>query len=130
MRENVATVRLRETLSALLAVPATLADEGKFFPPDTKLEKLWSEGEFTEGPCLGPDGCIYFSDIGNRIMKFDPAAGKTAVFRDPSGRSNGMKFDREGRLIACEGANTGGDRRISITRTPNGPFYLVNAGRD
>jgi gluconolactonase len=48
-------------------------------------------------------------------MKFDPAAGKTTVFRDPSGRSNGLRFDREGRLIACEGANTGGNRRISIT---------------
>ena len=54
--------------------------------PDAKLEKLWSEGEFTEGPCLGPDGCIYFSDIGNRILKFDPASSKTIVFRDPSGR--------------------------------------------
>jgi len=102
-------------LFSLLAVPIASADDGKFFPADAKLEKLWSDGEFTEGPCLGPDGCIYFSDIGNRIMKFDPTAGKTTVFRDPSGRSNGLKFDREGRLIACEGANTGGNRRISIT---------------
>jgi len=105
----------RVLLFSLLATSAAIADDGKFFPADARLEKLWSEGEFTEGPCLGPDGCIYFSDIGNRIMKFDPTAGKTTVFRDPSGRSNGMKFDREGRLIACEGANTGGNRRISIT---------------
>ena len=103
-------------LCLLLAASAALADDGKFFPADAKLEKLWSEGEFTEGPCLGLDGCIYFSDIGNRILKFDPAAGKTSVFRDPSGRSNGLKFDKEGRLIACEGANTGGNRRISITQ--------------
>jgi gluconolactonase len=48
-------------------------------------------------------------------MKFDPASGKTTVFRDPSGRANGLKFDGKGRLIACEGANTGGNRRISIT---------------
>ena len=83
--------------------------------PDAKLEKLWGDGEFTEGPCLGPDGSIYFSDIGNRIMKFDPATMKTTSYRDPSGRSNGLKFDAKGRLIACEGANTGGNRRISIT---------------
>lgn len=89
--------------------------ERDFIAPGAKLEKLWSEGEFTEGPCLGPDGCIYFSDIGNRIMKFEPATGKTLVFRDPSGRSNGLKFDAKGRLIACEGANSGGNRRISIT---------------
>jgi sugar lactone lactonase YvrE/predicted esterase len=80
-----------------------------------QLEKLWSEGSFTEGPTEGPDGCIYFSDIGNRLMKYDPRTGKTTVFREPSGRSNGLKFDAQGRLIACEGANTGGGRRLSIT---------------
>jgi len=92
-----------------------LAPEPPFLAPNTKLEKLWSEGEFTEGPVEGPDGCIYFSDIGNRIMKFDPQTGKTTAFRDPGGRSNGLKFDASGRLVACEGANTGGGRRISIT---------------
>jgi gluconolactonase len=102
-------------LVTLVAISPLVADDTKFFPAAAKLEKLWSEGEFTEGPCLGPDGCIYFSDIGNRILKFDPATNKTAVFRDPSGRSNGLKFDKQGRLIACEGANTGGNRRISIT---------------
>lgn len=86
-----------------------------FAAPGAKLEKLWGDGEFTEGPTPGPDGKIYFSDIGNRIMVFDPKTGKTTTYRDPSGRSNGLKFDSQGRLIACEGANTGGNRRISIT---------------
>jgi gluconolactonase len=79
-----------------------------------KIEKLWGEGEFTEGPAEGPDG-IYFSDIGNRILVFFPETGKTAEFSKPSGRSNGLKFDAMGRLIAAEGANTGGNRRISRT---------------
>jgi gluconolactonase len=86
-----------------------------FFAPDAKLEKVWDEGSFTEGPAYGPGGCVYFSDIGNRIMKYDPATGKTVEFRNPSGRANGLKFDAMGRLIACEGANSGGGRRISIT---------------
>jgi gluconolactonase len=76
----------------LLAVAGVVRAESE--PVFGKLEKLWSEGEFTEGPCLAPDGSIYFSDIGNRILKFDPMTKKTSVFRDPSGRSNGMKFDR------------------------------------
>jgi gluconolactonase len=100
----------------LVVLAVTVADgEPALFPPGAKLEKLWGEGDFTEGPCLGPDGCIYFSDIGNRILKFDPEARKTTVFRDPSGRSNGLKFDAGGRLVACEGANIGGNRRISVT---------------
>jgi len=102
-------------LVTILVASPLVADDSKFFPAGATLERLWSEGEFTEGPCLGPDGCIYFSDIGNRILKFDPATSKTVVFRDPSGRSNGLKFDKRARLIACEGANTGGNRRISFT---------------
>lgn len=101
-------------LPAILLV-AALAEDPLPFVPGAKVEKLWSEGSFTEGPVEGPDGAIYFSDIGNRIMKFDPKTGKTAEFRNPSGRSNGLKFDAMGRLIACEGANTGGGRRISRT---------------
>jgi gluconolactonase len=102
-------------LTVLLLVVAAQPAEPSFAAPGAKVEKLWSEGEFTEGPTAGPDGGIYFSDIGNRIMKFDPATGKTTEFRKPSGRSNGLKFDAMGRLVACEGANTGGGRRISIT---------------
>ena len=100
--------------------PAGAADfkptaQDKFVPAGSKLEMLWDQGEFTEGPALAPDGSIFFSDIGNAIYRYDPKTGKTAVFRQPSGRSNGLKFDQQGRLIACEGANTGGGRRISIT---------------
>lgn len=98
----------------ILAALAPGADE-LFFPEGAKLEKLWSEGTFTEGPAHGPGGCIYFSDIGNRIMKYDPATGKTSEYRNPSGRSNGLDFDPEGRLVAAEGASPGGQRRISRT---------------
>ncbi len=84
-------------------------------PESAKLEQLWGEGEFTEGPALAPDGSILFSDIGTKIYRFDPKTNETKVFRDPSGRSNGLIFNAQGQLIACEGANTGGGRRISIT---------------
>ena len=99
----------------VLLMIATSAFADPIVPKDAKLEKLWSDGEFTEGPAYGPDRCIYFSDIGNRIMKFDPQTGKTTEFRNPSGRANGLDFDYKGRLVAAEGANTGGNRRITIT---------------
>lgn len=100
-------------LSSLFAV-AGAADE-PIFPDDPQLERLWHKGVFTEGPAYGPDHCVYFSDIGTRIMKFDPRTGETTVFRDPSGRSNGLYFDGQGRLHACEGATTGGTRRVTRT---------------
>jgi gluconolactonase len=92
-----------------------VAGDETIVPAGAKLEKLWSEGEFTEGPAYGPDACIYFSDIGNRIMKFDPATKKTTEYRKPSGRANGLDFDPKGRLVAAEGANTGGNRRVTVT---------------
>jgi gluconolactonase len=109
----------RICLVGLMAFSSLVVHAQDIVPKDAKLEKLWSEGAFTEGPAYGPDHCVYFSDIGNRIMKFDPATGKTTEYRNPSGRANGLDFDAKGRLVACEGANTGGGRRISITG-PNG----------
>ncbi len=102
------------SLAFLLFIPTFLSAQD-IVPKDAKLEKLWSEGEFTEGPAYGPGPAVYFSDIGNRIMKFDEKTGKTTEYRNPSGRANGNKFDAMGRLVTCEGANTGGGRRISRT---------------
>jgi gluconolactonase len=102
-------------LAVSIGDPRLHAADNPIVPTGARLEKLWGEGEFTEGPAYGPDRCVYFSDIGNRILRFDPATGKTAAYRDPSGRSNGLDFDPQGRLVAAEGANTGGNRRVSVT---------------
>jgi gluconolactonase len=83
--------------------------------PGARLQKLWGEGSFTEGGALAEDGAILFSDIGDRILRFDPPTEAVSVFREPSGRANGLIFDPKGRLIAAEGANIGGGRRVSIT---------------
>jgi hypothetical protein len=43
--------------------------------------------------------------------------GNVRYFREPSGRTNGNVFDREGRLLHCEGAEfgPGGGRRVTRT---------------
>jgi gluconolactonase len=74
-------------------------------------------GGLTEGPAVAPDGSIYFSDIPvgkdkGLILRFDPKTKKTTVFTNDSGKSNGLKFDAQGYLIACEGSDDGG-RRVS-----------------
>jgi gluconolactonase len=74
---------------------------------------------FTEGPAAATDGTVFFSDIANnRIMRFDSRAKSLSVFRQPSGRANGLLFDARGRLLACEGNEWGdndGNRRITRT---------------
>lgn len=70
---------------------------------------------FMEGPAWHPSGNVYFTDIeNNRIMRRDPT-GKMHVYRVPSGRANGLMFDAQGRLHACEGPGEGGNRRVTRT---------------
>ena len=72
---------------------------------------------FTEGPAQGPDGMLYFTDVANnRILRWNPATKKHEVFRADSNRANGLLFDLQGRLIACEGSD--GERNSPrVTRT-------------
>jgi gluconolactonase len=72
---------------------------------------------FTEGPAQGPDGMMYFTDVANnRIMRWNPGARKQEVFRSDSNRANGLLFDSQGRLIACEASDTEHDNP-RVTRT-------------
>ena len=95
----------------------------EILPPGARVA---AEGQvaFTEGPAWHPDGSVYFTDVeNNRIMRRD-ANGQIRVFRIPSGRANGLVFDLEGRLIACEGANEGGNRRVTRTEK-NGTITVL-----
>jgi gluconolactonase len=76
---------------------------------------LKAEGNvaFTEGPAWHPNGNVYFSDIANnRIMRKDPK-GVLHTHRTPSGRTNGLVFDLEGRLICCEGGGAESNRQVT-----------------
>ena len=57
---------------------------------------------FTEGPAADARGDVYFTDQpNNRIYRWDCESGNITLFTDQSGRSNGMYFDAQGKLIAC-----------------------------
>ncbi len=72
---------------------------------------LASVGGNTEGPLWHPGGYLTFVDLsGSRLLRWD-ADGGASVLREGTGEGNGCAFDRQGRLLMCEGA----DRR-RVTR--------------
>ena len=79
---------------------------------DAQLEQLGTGCEFTEGPVWHAESkFLLFSDIpANKMKKWTAEEGITN-FRVPSGKSNGLTYDKQGRLVTAEHAN----RRVSRT---------------
>jgi gluconolactonase len=109
--------------------------EPSIISPDAKLEKVFGDGFLTEGVAVAPDGMVYFSDItvtyltgmqAGHLWKHDPKTSKNMVFRSPSGMSNGIIFDSEGRMVVAEGADFGG-RRITRTDMKTGKSIILAA---
>lgn len=57
---------------------------------------------FTEGPASDKDGNVFFTDQPNdKILKWNAADNTISVFKEPSGRSNGLYFDQNGNLLSA-----------------------------
>ncbi len=87
---------------------------------DVAFEKLVGGCLFTEGPLWhARDRYLLFSDMpGDHLRKWSPAAG-VSTFRKPCNQTNGLAWDRQGRLIACEHSSshltrTESDGRITV----------------
>jgi gluconolactonase len=109
----------------------------RLLPEETVLEQVATGFRFTEGPLWDErSGSLLFSDIpANRIYRWTEGHG-IDVFRDPSGKSNGLAWDLDGGLLACEHLNrrvtkTGEDGSITVLadryqgRRLNSPNDLV-----
>ena len=65
----------------------------------------------TEGPLWHKDGYLTFVDLGgSRLLRWD-TNGTVSTVRENTGEGNGCTFDRQGRLLMCEGAD---HRRVTI----------------
>jgi len=71
--------------------------------PDSELELLASDFQFTEGPFWHPvEQHLTFSDIpGDTLYRWSEQDG-VSVFRQPSHKANGNAYDLEGRILTCE----------------------------
>src|SRR5215813_11470293 len=119
--------------------PAPVGDSA-YVPAGSKLERIFDGGcILTEGVAAGHDGMIYFSDItftkfckdpsgtylqAGNIWQYNPQTGQTTIFRSPSGMANGIKFDRQGNMIAALGADYGG-RMLVKTDMQTGKSYIL-----
>lgn len=85
------------------------------------FEKLATGFLFTEGPLWhGQEKSLLFSDMpGDHMRKWTATSG-AKTFRKPCAQSNGLTWDRQGRLVVCEHATS------KITRTePDGRITVL-----
>jgi gluconolactonase len=99
-KSRFATLSLFGLAATATAVPAQ-AQQASVIAPGARLEKPAVGFDFTEGPASDASGNVYFTDQPNdRIVRWG-ADGTLSIFMQPSGRANGLTFDREGFLWAC-----------------------------
>ncbi|WP_269522866.1 SMP-30/gluconolactonase/LRE family protein [Coraliomargarita parva] len=97
------------------------------------IESIATGFRFTEGPALNAEGELYFTDIPDRkIYQWNETEG-IRVFREASGKANGLMFDPSGQLHACEGESrvlsyydTDGHRHVLADSYNNHPFNSPN----
>ncbi len=107
----------------------------RLIPRDAQVKQIADGFAWVEGPVWHSKGNdLLFSDIpNNSIFKWTPCAG-AELFLKPSGyrgsasfqgrepKSNGLAFDKEGRLVMCEH----GDRRIARLEADKGKTTLAD----
>lgn len=85
-----------------------------------QFEVLAEPMGLTEGPAWDGSGLLFTNIPHSRIMRYDGETGQISVFRTGTNQANGLMFDRDGRLYACEG----GGRRI-VRYEPDGGTTVI-----
>ena len=74
---------------------------------------------FTEGASVDRDGNVFFTDQPRDKIWEYTVDGELSLFMDSAGRSNGMYFDHDGRLVTCADEqeqiwSIGPDRQVKV----------------
>lgn len=103
-------------LSLIVAPLAVRAADEPIFEPGAKLKVEAAAGSAGEGPAWDPMLGVLTSGSNGNIHRLS-REGKSSVYREKAG-TNGLLFDRQGRLVACEPVQrrvTRTDRNGTIT---------------
>ncbi|MBL8898159.1 MAG: SMP-30/gluconolactonase/LRE family protein [Planctomycetes bacterium] len=88
--------------TALASAQESAAPAAASLAADAQLAQVATGFQFTEGPAWCAQGYLLFSDVhASRIVRWDEKEG-VATFLQPSSKANGLMFDAQGRLVACE----------------------------
>ena len=104
-----------------------------------EVKKVLGGFRFTEGPVFSRRGFLLFTDIpANRIIKWqkgNDSKWTQSVLRENSNSANGLTFDHQGRLLACETGRvtrTEKDGAIIVladgVKGPNDLVYCIDGG--
>ena len=104
-------------LSCLLVSPAVAQE------PEVEIATIVA---FTEGPTVDAEGNVFFTETrSSRIMKL-LTNGDLVTYRENSNAANGLIFDSQWRLIACEGSDaTRKEPRVTRTDLRTGKIEVL-----
>ena len=104
-----------------LGIASHTASAQPLTAPGAEIVKLADGFVFTEGPAANSKGDVYFVDEqSSKIHRWCITENKVSVFIDASAHANGMYFDKNDNLYACEGG-TGS----VVMYTPDGKRTVI-----
>ncbi len=98
---------------------AQMPDRPPMVAAETELVELSSGHGFVEGPAVDASGALFFTDLGNGTIHALRNGTLSTVRSSRADAANGLFFDAQGHLYACEGGSgrvtrTEPDGRISV----------------
>lgn len=118
----------------LMIVSCKGKEEIPVFDADFSPQILFSGGKLTEGPSVDPTGHLYFSDQPNDIIRRINRDGTIDTVLHPSGVTNGIAFDEQGRMLICQAnshnfeQDTAAGKRSIVRMENNGSLTVMAAG--
>ena len=97
------------------------AAEHGLYAEGAQVKQLADGFTFTEGPAADAEGNVYFTDVRESRIHRWSNDGKLTTFREMSGGANGLYFNDEGDLFACEGNN----QRVTRTDMASGDITVL-----
>lgn len=93
-------------LLASTSLFAQIEDKRGIVANGAEVVKVQDGFTFTEGPAVNRMGDIFFTDQPNdKIYKWSAGSNKVTLFKEGTGRSNGLYFQLDGTLIAAADLN-------------------------